>query len=81
MKSVNVPNPNSGDEGTKESKSKDRTEISEEILLRSSSVVVHERKTRLLLTCFNSYPEFKMIGGRSRLKKRVCLKVCKGRNG
>lgn len=38
MKSVNVPNPNSGDEGTKEGESEDGTEISEEILLRSKSV-------------------------------------------
>jgi hypothetical protein len=28
------------------------------------------------VTCFSSYPEFRIIGGSSRLKKRVCLKVC-----
>lgn len=26
-------------------------------------------------TCFNSYPELRMIGGSSKLKKRVCLNV------
>ena len=26
-------------------------------------------------TCLSSYPEFRMIGGSRRLKKRVCLKV------
>jgi len=31
------------------------------------------RKAKRGHTCLSSYPEFKMIGGNSRLKKRVCL--------
>ena len=31
-----------------------------------------------VLTCFNSYPEFSIIGGSSKLKKTVCLNVCIG---
>lgn len=27
------------------------------------------------LTCLSSYPEFRMIGGSSKLKNRVCLNV------
>lgn len=36
----------------------------------------HQRCLRVALTCFSSYPEFRMIGGSRRLKKRVCLNDC-----
>ena len=34
-----------------------------------------EPKFRKKFSCFNSYPELRMIGGRSKLKNSVCLKV------
>lgn len=29
------------------------------------------------LTCLSSYPELRIMGGNRRLKKSVCLNVCK----
>lgn len=37
-------------------------------------IVVEGETGASLRTCLSSYPEFKMIGGSSKLKKRVCLK-------
>lgn len=34
------------------------------------------KKLRKKLSCLSSYPELRMIGGKRRLKNRVCLNVC-----
>ena len=33
-------------------------------------------KLRKKFSCLSSYPELRMMGGSSRLKKRVCLNIC-----
>ena len=40
------------------------------------SVSWERRTVRHMRTCLSSYPEFRMIGGSSRLKNSVCLNVC-----
>jgi hypothetical protein len=78
----NPPESYSRDEGTGECEREDDAKVAEKVFLRAPVLLWFSAQPpfghppRPNLTCFSSYPEFRMIGGNSRLKNNVCLNDC-----
>lgn len=64
------PYADSGDESPKKGKREDDSKVPKEVFLFSSALPSLYKHS---VTCLSSYPEFRMMGGRRRLKNKVCL--------